>query len=205
MKTSRIARETAKASKRFSQGETTPQRQTRSFAATLNAFAASNVKVQDDSLDVKEEDLSDSGSSLSTAFSVASFDIEDAVLKAPSSRKRRRVPDSPSTTVTTTSSATRIRTSPRKAGSGNIAKKAKRQPAKQTVNDEGGVEIHAPANWQEIYDAVKEMRKTVLAPVDTMGCETLAEEHLTPRVCLRYITSYVLCLTKCRTSDSKPS
>jgi endonuclease-3 len=44
------------------------------------------------------------------------------------------------------------------------------------------VEIHPPPNWEEIYEAVKEMRKKVLAPVDTMGCETLAQEHSSPRV-----------------------
>ena len=61
-------------------------------------------------------------------------------------------------------------------------KKARRRPAKTVVDDGGEVEIHPPANWEEIYDAVRDMRKTTLAPVDTMGCETLAEEHLTPKV-----------------------
>ena len=66
------------------------------------------------------------------------------------------------------------------------AKKAKRQPAKRIVNESGQEEVQAPANWEDIYDAVREMRKEKLAPVDTMGCETLAEEHLTPRVGLHY-------------------
>ena len=65
---------------------------------------------------------------------------------------------------------------------GGVKKKARRQPARKTLNEEGEVEIHPPPDWEEIYDAVKEMRKTVLAPVDTMGCESLAEEHLTPKV-----------------------
>jgi endonuclease-3 len=61
-------------------------------------------------------------------------------------------------------------------------KKARRQPAKGFLNEAGEVEIHPPANWRETYEAVKEMRKTILAPVDTMGCETLAEKHISPRV-----------------------
>lgn len=38
-----------------------------------------------------------------------------------------------------------------------------------------------PANWEEIYSLVQAMRATKLAPVDTMGCETLADPTVTPR------------------------
>ena len=65
------------------------------------------------------------------------------------------------------------------------AKKSKvqRQPAKQVVDRATGeVKVHPPLNWQETYDAVREMRKTMLAPVDTMGCERLADETLSPKV-----------------------
>ena len=182
MKTSRIARETARVAKQLLPTDPTSIRQTRSFATSLNAFTANNVSSQAGPLDVKEGDPSDSGSSLSSVLSEANFDIEDAVIEASSTRKRKRGPDTPSTTITTTSVTTSTRTSPRKANPGSNVKKVKRQPAKQSVNEAGEVEIHPPANWREIYDAVQEMRKRVLAPVDTMGCETLAEEHLTPRV-----------------------
>lgn len=68
-------------------------------------------------------------------------------------------------------------------GAGTIGqkKKARRQPAKRVVKEDGEEEIQPPANWEEIYAAVMEMRKERLAPVDTMGCETLAEEQSTPR------------------------
>ena len=200
MKTSRIARETAKVSEQSAQADTAPQRQTRSFAASLTAFAANNVLAQQDSLDVKEEDLSDSSFSLSTAPSVVSFDIEDAFAEESSLRKRKRGLDSPFTTVTATSSATSIRTSPWKAGAGGNVKKAKRQPAKRIINDQGEIEIDAPAQWEEVYHAVKEMRKTVLAPVDTMGCETLAEDNLTPRVKSTPVSYHALYLTEVRTN-----
>ena len=134
---------------------------------------------------MKLEDHSDD-SSLSSAKSVASFDLEDI----PSSiryRKRKRGVDTPSTTITTASVSLSTRTSPRKADvkgedGDHKVKKGRKQPAKKVVNDSGEVEIHPPANWEEIYEAVREMRKRVLAPVDTMGCETLAEEHLSERV-----------------------
>ena len=185
MKTSRIARETARLSQRLSQGDTIPTRQASSFAASLNAFAANDTPAET-SLELKQEDVSDSSSVLSSIPSVASCDIEDVVSNILSPRKRKRDPQSSSTTGATTSLAPIIRTSPRKAKSRDNVRKARPQPAKRVVNNQGEVEIHAPVNWQEIYEAVKEMRKNVLAPVDTMGCETLAEDHLTPRVCWAY-------------------
>ena len=185
MKTSRIARETARVARQLLPTDPTSSRQTRSFGASFNAFTANHVSAQSSPRDVKEEDLSDSGSSLSSALSEANFDIEDAVIEASSTRrerKRKRGPDTPSTTITTISTTTSTRTSPRKANPGGNVKRVKRQPAKQSINEAGEVEIHPPANWRSIYSAVQEMRKSVLAPVDTMGCESLAQEHLTPRV-----------------------
>lgn len=189
MKTSRIARDTAKVATSFSQADFAPRRQTRAFAASLQAFTANgDVTLTTPSprkKGVKREDTSDD-ESLSSLASI--FDIEDVPFEASTSRKRKRGLGSPSTTVTTKSTSRSTRTSPRKPdarsedGTVGKLKKAKRQPAKRIVNEAGELEIEAPANWEEIYDAVREMRKERLAPVDTMGCETLAEENLTPRV-----------------------
>ncbi|GBB91999.1 hypothetical protein RclHR1_01950011 [Rhizophagus clarus] len=41
-----------------------------------------------------------------------------------------------------------------------------------------------PTSWEEVYNAIKEYRKNIIAPVDTMGCERLADEpsdHITPQ------------------------
>lgn len=187
MKTSRIARDTAKFATSFSQADFVPRRQTRAFAATLQAFSANGdvARPSPGKKGVKREETSDDDS-LSSLASV--FDIEDVPFEASTSRKRKRGLDSPSTAVTTKSTSTSSRTSSRKPGMksedstvGKL-KKTKRQPAKRIVNEAGEAEIEAPANWEEIYDVVREMRREKLAPVDTMGCETLAEEHLTPRV-----------------------
>ncbi len=187
MKTSRIARDGAKVAISFSPADYVPRRQTRAFAASLQAFTANGgiTLPSPEKKAVKREDTSDDDS-LSSSASV--FDIEDVPFQSSTSRKRKRGLDSPSTTVTTKSTSTSVRTSPRKPGmtseDGTVGrvKKTKRQPAKRIVNDAGEVEIEAPVNWEEVYDAVREMRKEKLAPVDTMGCETLAEEHLKPRV-----------------------
>ncbi|KAL9005600.1 MAG: hypothetical protein Q9188_001648 [Gyalolechia gomerana] len=182
MKTSRIARETAFIAKN---AEIVTRRQTRSSLTTsIRAFAAENAA--DLTVDQDNAVGSDS-SSLSSIGSSGVSDIEEALVPS-SARKRKRGIDSPSTTVTTASTiAVATKTSPRKAniktqdGSPARIKKGRKQPFKRVVNDSGEVTIHPPANWQEIYSAVQEMRKKVLAPVDTMGCESLAEDTRTPR------------------------
>jgi endonuclease-3 len=61
------------------------------------------------------------------------------------------------------------------------AKKARRTPAKKIKREDGTVKIEPPANWEEIYALTREMRNENLAPVDTMGCESLADRERTPR------------------------
>ncbi|KAL8890601.1 MAG: hypothetical protein Q9215_002247, partial [Flavoplaca cf. flavocitrina] len=181
MKTSRLTRETAKIGKN---AEVVTKRTTRSFAASINGFAAADAQA----FAVKQEDESDDdSSSLSSLGSPGPFDIEDApsMIAATPEKRKRGIPI-PTTAVTEASSIKlETRTSPRKAGiNGSPAKikKGRKQPAKKVVDhDSGEVTIHPPANWEEIYSLVQEMRKKVLAPVDTMGCESLAEDTRSPR------------------------
>lgn len=61
-------------------------------------------------------------------------------------------------------------------------RKAKRQPAKRILGaDRSTLRVDPPARWEEMYALMEQMRKRILAPVDTMGCETLAEEKRSPR------------------------
>lgn len=193
MTSSRLVRGTAKIATAISQADFTPRRQTRSFAASLQAFAYNGPETSDEveKERVNSEDTGEDVSSLSSAGSAYDLDIEDLPFGKATLRKRKRGVDSPSTAVTTISTTTSTRTSPRKPGvkleDGTIekpgkARKAKRQPAKRVVNAAGDEELQPPGDWEEIYEAVREMRKGKLAPVDTMGCETLAEAHRTPRV-----------------------
>ena len=187
MKTSRVATDTAKVITSLSRSDYAPQRQTRSFAASLQAFTANDLPLESSA--VKNEATSDNDSILS---STSTHDIEDLPYSTPtSSRKRKRGSlDTPSTAITSLSTSISTRTSPRKTPlktADGIAvgktRKAKRQPAKRIVKEDGEVEIEPPVNWEEIYDAVTEMRKLHPAPVDTMGCENHMEnENLTPRV-----------------------
>ncbi|KAL8799028.1 MAG: hypothetical protein Q9182_006207 [Xanthomendoza sp. 2 TL-2023] len=181
MKTSRFARETAGIGKN---SEIVTRRNTRSFAASINTFAAKDARGSI----VKREDDGDDSSSLSSLDSPATLEIEDAPPLLTLS-KRKRGTFSPATTVTEASTIKlKTRNSPRRAGvkteDGSPAKikRGRKQPAKKVIdNDSGEVTIHPPANWQEIYGLVQEMRKKILAPVDTMGCESLAEDTRSPR------------------------
>ena len=193
MTTSRFVRGTAKIATEISQADFAPRRQTRSFAASLQAFAYNGPESSRETGQggVKSEDSGNDVSSLSSVGSAYDLDIEDQPFGMAQSRKRKRGVDSPSTAVTTISTTTSTRTSPRKQGvkledsiveKPEKARKTKRQPANRIVNAAGDEEVQPPGDWEEIYEAVREMRKEKLAPVDTMGCETLAEEHMTPRV-----------------------
>ncbi len=39
-----------------------------------------------------------------------------------------------------------------------------------------------PENWKETYEKIRNMRKDIVAPVDTMGCECLADMNVDPKV-----------------------
>jgi endonuclease-3 len=60
-------------------------------------------------------------------------------------------------------------------------RKPRRQPAKQIKGPNGALNVEAPPNWETVYNVTAQMRKRILAPVDTMGCESLAEEHRSPK------------------------
>jgi endonuclease III len=188
MRTSRIARETVKFRSRESHNSNPNRRpQTRSFAANLQTFTATEKLCQETAV-LNPEHTTDDESSLSSRGSASVLDIEDFTSPAISTQKRKREPDGSSTYSTSVTTQPGIRASPRKSdfdiknGPASKPKKARRQPAKGVLNGTGEVEIHPPANWEEIYETVREMRKSILAPVDTMGCESLAEEHISPRV-----------------------
>lgn len=190
MRISRITKETSRITQIASPTKRSTRLQARNFAQSLTAYAANGASVQKNEEveeNIKQENITgDDSSELSSADSTFSADIEDFSVPLTASRKRKR--DATSSTLGTSISAPNAGPLPRKVGDRSLvqsskkSRKAKKQPAKKVVEENGEVKIHPPPNWEEMYDAVKEMRKTILAPVDTMGCETLAEEHVSPRV-----------------------
>lgn len=79
-----------------------------------------------------------------------------------------------------------------------------RKPARKVKNEvTGDVEVQPPNDWAEVYAAVKEMRISGAAQnaaVDTMGCERLAQEVVTPKV-KRFHTLIALMLSS-QTKDT---
>ena len=189
MRTSRIARETAKVTKLLSPSRTRQKRSSlaSSASAKLQTFAETGSGLDDE----------DDTSSLSSVQS--SYSLDDSKAKLRSGKRKRKRNETSSRTQPTTTAVTTVsvktRRSPRKKTTkveehvdieeSGIArpKKARRQPAKQQVDSStADVVIHPPPNWEEVYRTTQEMRKLVQAPVDTMGCERAGEQARSPKV-----------------------
>ncbi|KAH8547671.1 DNA glycosylase [Umbelopsis sp. PMI_123] len=88
------------------------------------------------------------------------------------------------------------------SASGTIESKKALKPsrpkgAKASKSAKPGV---PPDNWKSVYEAIKEYRKVTVAPVDTMGCERLAEETVDEKTS-RYQTLTSLMLSS-QTKDA---
>ena len=103
----------------------------------------------------------------------------DGDFATPPPKKRKTVRDTPVKVKRETKevSLTSI-TSPKKEAK---LKKARRVPAKKINGANGSVKMEPPPDWQEIYALTREMRNENVAPVDTMGCESLADRQRSPR------------------------
>ncbi|KAK7541229.1 DNA repair protein-like protein Ntg1 [Phyllosticta citribraziliensis] len=64
---------------------------------------------------------------------------------------------------------------------GSQPKKPRRKSAKATTSADGITKVDPPPNWDQVYSTTMAMRRRIPAPVDTMGCETLADEASSPR------------------------
>ncbi|KAK5170497.1 alpha,alpha-trehalase nth1 [Saxophila tyrrhenica] len=176
MRTSRVSRETAQIVNALS------SERRRSTRQSLQAFADDRAgaegqeveeKVAPDAV-IRQDD--DDSSSLSSLGSLG---------------KRKREDDTSTPRKAAVLEATTVRRAPRKAlktedaeyNQDNTAfpRKPRRQPAQHIKGPNGAVTVEPPPNWAEVYNITAAMRKRIIAPVDTMGCESLAEEHRSPR------------------------
>ncbi|CUS14112.1 unnamed protein product [Tuber aestivum] len=79
----------------------------------------------------------------------------------------------------------------------NIVEK---KPRVKKVKDGERVKVEAPENWEEVYEKLREMRKMVEAPVDTMGCERLGDKAATPK--LRRFHTLISLMLSSQTKDT---
>ena len=63
----------------------------------------------------------------------------------------------------------------------NIKKENDTQEKKILKENKSNIKIKIPKNWMQTYNEIKEYREKNKAPVDTQGCERLANEELPPK------------------------
>ncbi|USP78202.1 uncharacterized protein yc1106_05476 [Curvularia clavata] len=166
MRTSRISRDTSRIV-----AASRAQRALRQTRSAINA-PAPNIKTDhsDQASENTENEHSDS------EFSSIPPDSGSDAEVPPPPKRRKRGQDAP---VPVKQEAQEI--SMTAIASPAKVKKARRAPAKKTKASDGSIKIEPPANWEEIYALTREMRNENPAPVDTMGCESLADRSKSPR------------------------
>ncbi len=183
MRTSRISKETSKIVNATSHA---PRRQ--SLRTALSRFTHNGPVLKESSGESSELD--------------EPLDIEDVI---PSSRKRKRDATPRTPIKQLPHDIATVKTETEETVKFIPAKERKvRKPARKVKNNvTGDVEIHPPNDWAEVYAVVKEMRTTgnaQNAAVDTMGCERLGQDTVTPKV-KRYHTLTALMLSS-QTKDT---
>ncbi len=197
MRISRISRDTARVADAISPRNCNPRR----------LYASGAIENGRSALDITtrtRELHGDGGLDSDSALSSAPSDLEDTLIDPEVSivspthkRKRDGIPR----TVVGTEEMLETRTSLRAAAITVKPKKARRQPAEKIVHTNGAVEVEPPANWEEVYKLTAEMRSQVPAPVDTMGCESLANDMRYPARDRRLQTLVALMLSS-QTKDT---
>lgn len=86
-----------------------------------------------------------------------------------------------SVTPTTPKPTRALKSESRKAKSMKIESPSPRK--KKLIQMSLEVPHPTPPLWEEQYNAIKEMRKKYVAPVDTMGCDTAQLKEIDPKVC----------------------
>ncbi|KAF1849379.1 DNA glycosylase [Cucurbitaria berberidis CBS 394.84] len=171
MRTSRISRDTSRILAASRTQRTL--RQTRSAANISNR----DTHIESNGLGeaVKNNENEDTGSELSSVPADSGSDGEAGT----ANRKRKRGQDTP-VVVKLESKEILVATiaSPKKESK---PKKARRMPAKKIKALDGSVKVEPPSHWEEIYALTRQMRNEHVAPVDTMGCESLADRTRSPR------------------------
>ncbi|KAF2748739.1 DNA glycosylase [Sporormia fimetaria CBS 119925] len=183
MRTSRVSRDAARVASALAAAHgSRPPRQTRQTARSLNRDPIPNAPETDqvarqtptESQQWKASRPNDTESELSSAPESSDYEPEDG----PKSRKRKRGAQT-SGDVLIKREAEEIILN--KIASPKKVKKARRTPAKKSVAANGSVKVEPPPNWEEIYALTREMRNAHVAPVDTMGCESLADRQTSLR------------------------
>lgn len=167
MRTSRISRDTARI--------VAASRTQRTLRQSRTAANAASRDVHRDNLKIGEGEVNDENVSSESEFGSLQADSSSDEEVRLANKKRKRGQQT-SIVVKEESNSTTL---------ANIAspkpKKARRVPAKKIKAPDGSIKVEPPPNWKEMYSLTRQMRNENVAPVDTMGCESLADRSQTPR------------------------
>ncbi|PVI05227.1 DNA repair protein-like protein Ntg1 [Periconia macrospinosa] len=176
MRTSRVSRDTARLvaatrTRPLTRSVTSPSSRS---SGNLNIPVTQNTLRESDTVAI-HQGTSQSDSELS---SVPDSDSEGDTIMAPSKKRKRGQTAAVAVKQETKEITIAAIALPKKEAA---ARKARRTPAKRIKTADGTVKMEPPPNWEEIYALTREMRNENVAPVDTMGCESLADRNATPR------------------------
>ena len=182
MRTSRVSRQTAQVVEALS-----PKKPKKRINGAVSRIAGLNgAHDEPDRPQGAESPLS---SAPTTPLSQTS--VKEEIFTQPTSRKRKRTATSQTRTPksiahTTSTSAAYVHTALNEPVPAPVPtvkpKKARRQPAKPIKSTNGEItHVEPPPHWDEVYTLTQEMRKLWPAAVDSMGCESLADDKRTPR------------------------
>ncbi|KAJ4351251.1 alpha,alpha-trehalase nth1 [Didymosphaeria variabile] len=175
MRTSRIARDTSKVLAATTRNR--PLRRTRAATDTLNTVEAGGVAKN--ATRESESAVFDGAAHPDSDLSSVPDDVESDSGKTTASRKRKRGQPALAAVKREVKEVEITAIASRKKES--KPRKARRVPAKKITGKDGTIKIEPPPNWEEIYALTREMRNENVAPVDTMGCESLADRTTSPR------------------------
>ncbi|KAF2710029.1 DNA glycosylase, partial [Pleomassaria siparia CBS 279.74] len=200
MRTSRISRDTKKISTlAASRSYQRPLRQARTLSNppirdfSLNALDARRV-ARGTGRESELEYIKNNGNNVSGSESELSSVPEDSgdeytetAAAAAKSRKRKREQSASPVAASVKREIKEISltaiASPKRKATTTKARRAPAQKQAKTVKTFASAveKIEPPPQWEEIYALAREMRNEHVAPVDTMGCESLADRNTTPR------------------------
>ncbi|KXL51269.1 MAG: hypothetical protein FE78DRAFT_26631 [Acidomyces sp. 'richmondensis'] len=174
MRTSRISQETQKLAQVL--------KSNRQVTATRGLDRSTKKSELDGSLSTTAYEESE----VKAASSHSPSDIESVTSSL--GKRKRGNPPNPTPVIPVSAESTAIRRSTHKKPNfedegvpREVTRKARKQPAKRIKGPNGSIAVEPPPNWEKVYEIIRAMRKRVLAPVDTMGCESLADKNASPR------------------------
>lgn len=128
-----------------------------------------------------------------TEYAVIGQDESDEFSEPPLPRKRK----TKGTTKNAAASSSKVKVEEVDAKTiATSVKKSKKQtsPRKpKAIQQSLDVPHPAPSQWKETYDTIKKMRETIVAPVDTMGCDQAQLKEQDPKVRVVMMLSILGC------------